>query len=439
MRKKGLILIVFVLSASLLLAACQPVDANGLKATGYLTAREVKVAPELAGKVIEVLVSEGDEVQAGTVLLRLDDEVLLAQKAQAQAAVDSAKAALAAAETQVGYARSQRDLALQGARLQDMQSRLGAWATPMPDDYRPAWYFQKSEQLAAAHKALSNARVEVDEKTEALDKVLKDSSNRNFVDIEKRLIDAQTAWDHAKAALKKAETARDEDLTKAAEDAADLAESNFDLALKAYDGSLNDRDAQAVNKARAELAVARATADSAQDHLSSLEVGDDSTQVEVALAGLEQAQAAVEQAKAGQAQAEAALSLLELQLARAELKAPIAGTVMNLAVRQGELTAAGAPLVSLAPLTDLELVVYLPEDRYGKVQLGDSVDIRVDSYSGETFKSTVLKIADSAQFTPRNVQTVEGRGSSVYAVTLAVSNPSLKLKPGMPADVDFRK
>ena len=54
MRKNGLILIVFVLSASLFLAACQPADANGLKATGYLTAREVKVAPELAGKVIEV-------------------------------------------------------------------------------------------------------------------------------------------------------------------------------------------------------------------------------------------------------------------------------------------------------------------------------------------------------------------------------------------------
>jgi len=51
--------------------------------------------------------------------------------------------------------------------------------------------------------------------------------------------------------------------------------------------------------------------------------------------------------------------------------------------------------------------------------------------------ATVVHIADEAEFTPRNVQTVEGRRATVYAVKLDVPNPESKLKPGMPADVTF--
>jgi HlyD family secretion protein len=47
----------------------------------------------------------------------------------------------------------------------------------------------------------------------------------------------------------------------------------------------------------------------------------------------------------------------------------------------------------------------------------------------------VVYISDQAEFTPRNVQTVEGRRATVYAVKISVPNPNLKLKPGMPADV----
>ena len=46
-------------------------------------------------------------------------------------------------------------------------------------------------------------------------------------------------------------------------------------------------------------------------------------------------------------------------------------------------------------------------------------------------------IADQAEFTPRNVQTEEGRRNTVFAIVLFIENPDGKLKPGMPADVDF--
>ncbi len=50
----------------------------------------------------------------------------------------------------------------------------------------------------------------------------------------------------------------------------------------------------------------------------------------------------------------------------------------------------------------------------------------------------VARIADQAEFTPRNVQTEEGRRTTVYAIQLAITNPEGKLKPGMPVDVIFK-
>jgi HlyD family secretion protein len=53
-----------------------------------------------------------------------------------------------------------------------------------------------------------------------------------------------------------------------------------------------------------------------------------------------------------------------------------------------------------------------------------------------------VHIADRAEFTPRNVQTAEGRKTTVFAVDLAIdpeTAASGKLKPGMPADVRFNR
>ena len=61
----------------------------------------------------------------------------------------------------------------------------------------------------------------------------------------------------------------------------------------------------------------------------------------------------------------------------------------------------------------------------------------MDSFPGQSFNATVNYISDQAEFTPRNVQTVQGRSATVYAVKLKVSDPEGKLKLGMPADVVF--
>ncbi len=93
--------------------------------------------------------------------------------------------------------------------------------------------------------------------------------------------------------------------------------------------------------------------------------------------------------------------------------------------------------LTLANLSNLTLTVYIPEDRYGEVTLGQTVRVTVDSFPGETFRAVVVHISDRAEFTPRNVQTVEGRKTTVFAIKLRLEDPQGKLKPGMPADVVF--
>jgi multidrug efflux pump subunit AcrA (membrane-fusion protein) len=119
------------------------------------------------------------------------------------------------------------------------------------------------------------------------------------------------------------------------------------------------------------------------------------------------------------------------------LTSPINGVILDRTVEQGETAAPGSALIVLADLNTMTLTVYVPENRYGQVRLGQIYPVRVDSFPDETFTGRVSHIASQAEFTPRNVQTVEGRETTVFAITLDLEAPDGKLKPGMPADVTF--
>ncbi|MBF8283469.1 MAG: hypothetical protein HW378_2384, partial [Anaerolineales bacterium] len=134
---------------------------------------------------------------------------------------------------------------------------------------------------------------------------------------------------------------------------------------------------------------------------------------------------------------QAALDTLDVQIGKLKLIAPADGVVLSRAIEPGEFASPGATLLVIGELSDLTITVYVPEDRYGEIALGGTAQVSVDSSPGEKFTATVTHIADQAEFTPRNVQTAEGRKTTVFAVRLSVNNADGKLKPGMPADVKF--
>ncbi len=145
----------------------------------------------------------------------------------------------------------------------------------------------------------------------------------------------------------------------------------------------------------------------------------------------------MDQAQGGIDQAAASLKLIDLQLDKCTVKAPQDGVITARNLESGEMVAPGGTLMVISKLDPLTLTVYVPEDRYGQVKLGQPVSISVDSFPSRNFAGTVKFISSEGEFTPRNVQTADGRKATVYAVKIEVPNAEGLLKPGMAADVIF--
>jgi multidrug resistance efflux pump len=148
-----------------------------------------------------------------------------------------------------------------------------------------------------------------------------------------------------------------------------------------------------------------------------------------------QAETALTGAESGITQAQSTLDLVNLQLEKAQIHSPISGVVLSQAVEAGEMIGAGFTALTIGDLSKLTVTVYIPEDRYGQISLGDLAELSIDSYPDEIFEAEVIYISDKAEYTPRNVQTQEERQNTVYGVKLSIQGGAGILIPGMPADV----
>ena len=446
MNRKLLSLLIVTSLSALLLSACAVGGADAssqdITASGTISAVSVNISPEVGGKVVEVLVKEGQQVNKGDVLFRIDDQILKAQYDQADAAVKLADAGIEAAQRQLTAAETQLQRAEQGARLMELQSLQTTppiWSQSVPSQFeQPNWYYQKTEDLAAAKIEVDNATQAVELEKSNLEQVMAKSSNGDFIDLEKTLANARARFLVAETTLKQATSAQNGATLK------DVAQKDYDAALadlettqRDYDKMLTTAAADEVLEARAKLAVANARLQNAQNQMDRYMTGDQSLDVKTAQAAVDSAAAAVNQAQAGKDQALAALKLLEIQLQKSTVLSPTSGTILAANIQDGELVGPGSIVFTIGKLEQVSLTVYIPEDAYGRILLGKTVDVSVDSYPGKTFTGEVIRIADQAEFTPRNVQTVEGRKTTVYAVEISIQNPDNALKPGMPADVDF--
>lgn len=411
-------------------------EAGALTASGTVEAVRVLIAPELSGKVAEVLVQEGDLVTAGQPLFRLDDTLLKAQRQAAAAGLTTAQAAAQTAQAAAEAAQAQYELALTGALAEQKALRSADWAAAKPADFnQPAWYFGRPEQAGAAQTEAAAAQTALDAARAALATVTKNAASGDFTAAETRLMNARAAFAVAQNVLA---LSTDPALRKSAQRAFDDAQAEVKSAQSAYDKTLSTAGAQDVLAARADLRVAQERADTAQDRVRALQTGALSPKVTAAQKALAQAQAAAAQAQAAVAQAEANVAVLDTQLGKLTVTAPADGVLLTRAIEPGEMALPNASLMTLARLSDLSITVYVPEDRYGALAVGQTAQVTADSFPGQTFTGQITQIADQAEFTPRNVQTTAGRKTTVFAIKLSLAEAGGKLKPGMPADVLFK-
>jgi HlyD family secretion protein len=399
--------------ATLSTTAIRPAtDAAQVSAAGNIDLSiQRPVVLQASGVISQVSVEVGDQVAAGDMLVELDTTDLELAVAQAQLEVDSAQAQVdkllePADPSEVASAKS----SLASARQNLVEVQAGP----------------SEAELAAAEASLAAAQAQYQE--------LKDGPSEAELtqlsaDMQKTMItlqDAQWAYDQVSyrgdvgassqaAALQTATI--DYDSAKAAYEIASQAGTPSELqsALSTIRSAQSALSTLKDQPTPAELAAAQSQMDSAQAALDVLLNSASQADMRTAEIGLEQAQLGLTDA--------------QTQLRRAQLRAPLAGTVLAVAVAVGQQVSSGVEAVTLGDLAALELTVNVAEVDVNKVKLNQAANITVDALPGRVLNGVVARIAPSSEATSGVVN---------YPLTIRLTDTDLAgVRSGMTAVADL--
>jgi HlyD family secretion protein len=129
-----------------------------------------------------------------------------------------------------------------------------------------------------------------------------------------------------------------------------------------------------------------------------------------------------------------AVEIADTRVGYATVTAPFAGLVLSENLEPGEHVNPGTPVITLGDLEQVWLRAYIDETDLGRVHLGQQVQVTTDTFRDRRYLGRVSFLSSEAEFTPKNVQTEKERVKLVYRIKVAIPNPHLELKPGMPAD-----
>jgi HlyD family secretion protein len=339
--------------------------------SGRIEGDDSAVAPKAAGRILEVRFREGDSVKAGDTIAVLDDAQVFAREDQARAAVTVAEARLKSANDQVAVFQEQ----LQQNDLQTEQSKIDASGRVR----------QAEADVAAAESDLANQEAAF-----------------QIADFDR------TAYNK----LRKTDAVSERQATQA--------------------NATAEQQAAAVAAAKRKLESVKGMLTMAQATLSN--PGIRGFQASTVRKQLAQQHSEIAYAKALADQAR--FQLAEAQATRNDLtvRAPFDGTVMTRAAEPGEVVQAGTTIVTLLDLNRVYLRGFIPEGQIGKVKVGQSARVYLDSDPTKALDAYVERIDPQATFTPENTYFRDDRIKQVVGVKLRLKSGIGFAKPGMPSD-----
>jgi HlyD family secretion protein len=368
----------------------------------------------LGGTIQQVNVVRGQQVAAGDVLATLNtdelalavqqaqdalriQELTLAQRLNAEpspATLASAEADLAAAAANVAVAQANlasAEAAVLQANAQKAQLLAGA---------TPGQIAQAQANLAAAQLAQKNAQ---DAYNRTVECFTDPTGNEVCPGLGAPEEAARAALQNANASLAAAEAAL-QDVQTSARPAdiqlADAAIANAQAGVQAAQGNVQAAEA---NLARAEAAYDRLL--------------EPPTENEIAIV---EAQVAAAQTN---------LDLAELRLVQSQIVAPIAGTVANVLINQGELAAPGAPAITVVNEAAFHITVSVDEIDIDAIALGQAVAVSVDALRNTAVSGTITEIAPTS---------ATSGGVVTYLVTINIDSAVAEsLRPGMSASASI--
>jgi HlyD family secretion protein len=373
-------------------AAAPTPDKTEVVASGrVVAATQAKVGFTTGGKIAEILVKVGDQVEPGQVVARLDSDQPRFSVAQAEARLKTAQ-----------------------ARLDEARAGL-----------RP-------EELSALDAQVSAAKAQVDAAQAQLDQARASLARLVAPPTELDLQEAQRRVDQAKDALWGAQAQRDaiggqaqrgsgeleaaEARVKQSEVEVRLAEIALEK-LQAGPTRQDIAEAKArVAQAEANLAAAQADYDRTLANADQQKAGARSESIAVFEAQVREAQVSLDQARA--------------ELADTELKAPFAASVAELLANPGEAVNAGSPVVNLMDLAGMQVeTTDLQEYDVARLKVGQPVKINVLAVPDKTFNGKLLRISPVAK--------ILDNGDATYKVTLTLDETDPRVNLGMTTKVEF--
>jgi len=338
---------------------------------GTVETQDVRLSSRVGGRVVQVLVKEGQTVEAGTEILKLDMPELDTQRKQLEAQLAAAKALLAKAEhgpRAEEKAAAKADVAAAEARLARMRK-----------GYRTEEKEQAHKEEEAIVAEMQNAYQELTRERTLLNKGATTIEGYETAVAKHGRLQAQAAAAAAKTKMMEAGYRPEE-----------------------------------VAEAEAALASFQAASDL-------LEAGT--------------RQEDKDEAAAKVSQLEAQIAELDVKRAERTVSAPEKAVVEVIGVRPGDIAEANAPLVKVLRADDLWVKAYISEVDLGHIALDKKVDVTIDTFPGKRFQGVVTYIASESEFTPRNVQTIDERRHQVFGFKVRVDDPQGVFKSGMAAEI----
>ena len=250
-------------------------------------------------------------------------------------------------------------------------------------------------------------------------------AERDQADAQLRLLRAGTRIEEIRQADAQLATAQSD--ARAADAEVVVAEadaSRFETLLESKAGTQKQRD-EAV--ARRDVARARARSGedrvrAARENLARLRAGARPEEIDAARARV--------------AAADAQIATLQKAITDAVVTTPVAGTVTERLVDVGELVQPRAPILIVTNLDQVWANVYVDEPTVPRLKIGQQATLFTDA-GGPGILGVISYVSQSAEFTPRNVQTAEDRSKLVYRVKVTVDNKDGVLKAGMPVEAEI--
>jgi len=370
--------------------------------TGTLTPiQDVNIPAETGGIAENVSVEIGDEVEAGSELIKIDDEVLLIQKRQAEASLESAQANYeelknGATEEELARVRSSYENAK--TSLESAKTNLSL----MEELFNNRRALE--QQLVSAEQQLENSKQGLNQAQINFEQAEKDyQRSKNLladnVISEKEFDNAKNSYKNAKISLEQAQTSLS------------VAERNYELTKETYNNPTELK--QQLENARSQVSGAQSNLEVAKANLKEAERGPRTERVRAGLAAVKQAEASLDQIKD--------------QISKTKITAPFTGLVNQVNVDEGEMIANGQRVVNLMNVEELYAEIDVTASTASIINRGDIVEVKAETMQ-HFIDGEVTNIAPAAD-----------PSSRTFLVKVKVPNLDYKLRAGMFADVRLSK